>query len=51
MVCLKEFPCPGLMYSHETATVRINEAVCTRCGDCMQICPFKAIEQREASDV
>jgi indolepyruvate ferredoxin oxidoreductase alpha subunit len=51
MVCLKEFPCPGLMYSRETATVRVNDAVCTRCGDCMQICPFNAIEQVEASDV
>ncbi len=51
MVCLREFPCPGLMYFHEAATTRINEAVCTRCGDCIQICPFDAIEQPEISDV
>jgi len=51
MICLREFPCPGLMYSHESSTVEINEAVCTRCGDCLQICPFKAIEQPEVSDV
>ncbi len=51
MVCLREFPCPGLMYFHETATVGTNEAVCTRCADCVQICPFNAIEQLEVFDV
>ncbi len=50
MVCLREFPCPGLIYSPEHAVTRINEAVCTGCGDCRQICPFHAIEQMEPSD-
>ncbi|MBI5117245.1 4Fe-4S binding protein [Candidatus Poribacteria bacterium] len=36
-----------MMYSNETGTIQINEAVCTRCGDCKQICPFDAIEQEE----
>ncbi len=50
MVCLREFPCPGLMYSQESATVRVNEAVCTHCGDCAQICRFDAIGRTEATD-
>ncbi|MBI5119052.1 4Fe-4S binding protein [Candidatus Poribacteria bacterium] len=45
MLCLREFSCPGMMCSSETGAIQINEAVCTRCGDCKQICPFDAIEQ------
>jgi indolepyruvate ferredoxin oxidoreductase alpha subunit len=51
MTCLREFPCPGLMYAGEAGSVQINEAVCTRCGDCRQICPFHVIEQTGAPDV
>jgi len=50
MVCMKEFPCPGLMYSKEAGIVQVNEAVCTRCGDCIQVCRFDAIERSEVAD-
>ena len=50
MACLKEFPCPGLMYSTEAGVVLVNEAMCSRCGDCMQICRFDAINRSEESD-
>jgi indolepyruvate ferredoxin oxidoreductase alpha subunit len=50
MACLKEFPCPGLMYSTEEGVALVNEAMCTRCGDCMQICRFDAIHRLERTD-
>ncbi len=50
MACLKEFPCPGLTYEGKIGVVRVNEAVCTRCGDCVQVCRFGAIERGEVSD-
>jgi indolepyruvate ferredoxin oxidoreductase alpha subunit len=49
MACLKEFPCPALMYSNAEGVVMVNEAVCTRCGDCIQICRFDAIARLEAA--
>jgi indolepyruvate ferredoxin oxidoreductase alpha subunit len=50
MACLKEFPCPGLMYATEDGVVLVNEAMCTRCGDCMQVCRFDAINRSEEPD-
>jgi indolepyruvate ferredoxin oxidoreductase alpha subunit len=46
--CTRVFKCPGLMWDSEAATARIDEAICTGCGVCVQICPENAIVSEEA---
>lgn len=45
-VCITKFACPAF-YHDENGDVRINEALCTGCGVCPQICPFDAIEVKK----
>jgi len=45
-VCITRFACPAF-YHDEEGNVRINEALCTGCGVCPQICPFDAIEVKK----
>jgi len=46
--CTKSFKCPGLPWDIETEKALINEAVCSGCGVCIEICPFGAIIREEA---
>ncbi len=46
--CTRVFKCPGLIWDTETGTARIDEAMCTGCGVCVQICPECAIVSEEA---
>jgi indolepyruvate ferredoxin oxidoreductase alpha subunit len=41
--CTRVFKCPGLMYDKETQKARIDEAICSGCGVCVDICPKSAI--------
>lgn len=42
-LCLRVFKCPGLVLDPATRKARIDEAVCTGCGVCADICPQSAI--------
>jgi indolepyruvate ferredoxin oxidoreductase alpha subunit len=46
-LCTRLFICPGLMWDKEAGKARIDEAICTGCGVCAEICPAMAI-QKEA---
>jgi len=46
--CTRVFKCPGLIWDAGTGTARIDEAMCTGCGVCVQICPERAIVSEEA---
>ncbi len=47
--CTKSFKCPGLPWDIETGKAKINKAVCSGCGVCVDICPFDAIVREEVS--
>jgi len=42
-LCTRVFKCPGLVWDPATGKARIDEALCTGCGVCAQICPAGAI--------
>jgi indolepyruvate ferredoxin oxidoreductase alpha subunit len=41
--CTRIFKCPGLAWDPVTGKARIDEAICTGCGVCADICPQSAI--------
>jgi indolepyruvate ferredoxin oxidoreductase alpha subunit len=47
-LCTRVFKCPGLMWDPMTGKARVDEAICTGCGVCAEICPALAI-RREAA--
>jgi len=47
--CTKSFKCPGLPWDIETEKAIINEAVCSGCGVCVDICPYGAIMKEEVA--
>jgi indolepyruvate ferredoxin oxidoreductase alpha subunit len=47
-VCTRVFQCPGLIYDQEVGKAIIDEAVCTGCGLCADICPHGAIIKKVA---
>jgi len=44
--CIGKFGCPAFYYG-ESETIHIDEQQCNGCGDCVQICPFDAISEKE----
>ncbi len=42
-VCTRLFHCPGLVWDKEVGKAKIDEAMCTGCGVCADICPQGAI--------
>lgn len=42
-ICLTDFRCPALVGEALGGPVQIREDICTGCGVCAEICPFKAI--------
>lgn len=46
-ICSREFRCPALILETKTGKSLIKEDICSGCGVCVDICPFKAIS-REA---
>lgn len=42
MACIKVLGCPALVV--EEGKVGINESLCSACGLCVSVCPYKAIE-------
>lgn len=47
-LCIRLFGCPGLIWDEETGRAKIDEAICTGCGLCADICPQGAIEREAA---
>ena len=49
-LCTRVFRCPGLRWDEGTNRAAVDEAVCSRCGYCLQVCPAGAIQKvpREA---
>jgi indolepyruvate ferredoxin oxidoreductase alpha subunit len=41
--CTRVFRCPGLVWNPATGKAHIDEAICTGCGVCTDICPENAI--------
>jgi indolepyruvate ferredoxin oxidoreductase alpha subunit len=42
-LCVRVFKCPGLVWDQVVGKARIDEAICTGCGVCADICPQSAI--------
>jgi indolepyruvate ferredoxin oxidoreductase alpha subunit len=47
-LCTRIFKCPGLMWDKAVGKARIDEAICTGCGVCSEICPASAIRKVRA---
>ncbi len=47
-LCTRVFKCPGLMWDPMTGKARVDEAICTGCGVCAEICPALAIRKEAA---
>ncbi len=47
-LCTRIFKCPGLMWDKAAGKARIDEAICTGCGVCSEICPASAIRKEKA---
>jgi indolepyruvate ferredoxin oxidoreductase alpha subunit len=41
--CIRVFKCPGLIWDRDAKKAKIDEAVCSGCGVCVEICPQGAI--------
>jgi len=46
-VCLAQFRCPGLVRNPESGQAEIRDDLCSGCGACAQICPFKSINKEK----
>jgi len=44
-LCTRVFKCPGLIWDEIAGKARIDEAICTGCGVCAEICPSLAIRK------
>ena len=47
-LCTRVFKCPGLVWDKDTGKARFDEAICTGCGVCAEICPTSAIRKEAA---
>lgn len=45
--CTRIFRCPGLAWDESNNVTKIDEAICTGCGVCADVCPAGAIERKE----
>jgi indolepyruvate ferredoxin oxidoreductase alpha subunit len=41
--CLDRFECPALYHDNDLGRTAVNQALCSGCGVCLQICPQGAI--------
>ena len=45
--CVRIFKCPGLVWDHSAGKAFVDEAICSGCGVCADICPNGAISRKE----
>jgi indolepyruvate ferredoxin oxidoreductase alpha subunit len=45
--CTRLFSCPALVWNKEEGRIVVDEAICTGCGVCADICTVKAIRREE----
>jgi indolepyruvate ferredoxin oxidoreductase alpha subunit len=48
-LCTRVFRCPGLRWNASAGKAEIDEAICTGCGVCADICPAGAIQKEKQS--
>ncbi len=48
-ICLSQLRCPGLVRDPESGKAQFREDICTGCGVCVDVCPFKAINKEKKS--
>jgi indolepyruvate ferredoxin oxidoreductase alpha subunit len=48
--CTRVFKCPGLIWDRNTKKAKIDEAVCSGCGVCVEICSQDAISGRQTDE-
>ncbi len=46
-VCSRDFRCPALYLDPVSGKSAFKEQICSGCGVCVEICPFKAISKQE----
>jgi indolepyruvate ferredoxin oxidoreductase alpha subunit len=46
-VCSSAFRCPALHQDEETGKTKLTEEICSGCGVCADICPFRAISRED----
>jgi indolepyruvate ferredoxin oxidoreductase, alpha subunit len=46
-LCTRVFGCPGLTWDAAAKKTRVDQALCTGCGVCTQICPAGAISPED----
>jgi indolepyruvate ferredoxin oxidoreductase alpha subunit len=46
-ICVSDYACTALEWSHETDKPVIVDSACIRCGSCITICPHNAIRKEE----
>jgi indolepyruvate ferredoxin oxidoreductase, alpha subunit len=46
-ICSSAFRCPALHQDVGTGKTKLTEEICSGCGVCVDICPFKAINREE----
>jgi indolepyruvate ferredoxin oxidoreductase alpha subunit len=47
-LCTRVYQCPGLVWDASSGKAQIDEAICTGCGVCAEICPASAIGKEAA---
>jgi indolepyruvate ferredoxin oxidoreductase alpha subunit len=47
-LCTRVYRCPGLVWDASTGKAQIDDAICTGCGVCADICPASAIKKETA---
>jgi indolepyruvate ferredoxin oxidoreductase alpha subunit len=47
-LCTRVYRCPGLVWDASSGKAQIDEAICTGCGVCADLCPASAIKKEAA---
>ena len=48
MFCIDRFECQSLVFDEAQGRVVIDSLTCSSCGVCVEVCPRKAIVEKES---